>query len=69
MFIRKFDRNAICLANEELMQILSRGELIEGQATYINDSIGLHRVENLNHTERAMTLHLHTPLRLLHYSR
>ncbi|XP_064595967.1 cysteine dioxygenase type 1-like isoform X1 [Liolophura sinensis] len=29
--------------------------------TYINDSIGLHRVENPSHTEPAVTLHLYSP--------
>ncbi|XP_065883820.1 cysteine dioxygenase type 1-like [Dysidea avara] len=29
--------------------------------TYINDSIGLHRVENSSHTEGAISLHLYSP--------
>lgn len=45
----------------ESMHILSRGELKEGQVTYINDSLGLHRVENPSHTETAITLHLYVP--------
>ncbi|XP_032902557.1 cysteine dioxygenase type 1-like isoform X2 [Amblyraja radiata] len=33
----------------------------ENQCTYINDSIGLHRVENVSHTESAVSLHLYSP--------
>ncbi|XP_051894307.1 cysteine dioxygenase type 1-like isoform X2 [Pristis pectinata] len=33
----------------------------ENQCTYINDSIGLHRVENVSHTETAVSLHLYSP--------
>ncbi|CAF3668550.1 unnamed protein product [Rotaria sp. Silwood1] len=46
---------------EESMHIINRTELIEGQVAYINDSIGLHRIENPSHTERAITLHLYVP--------
>jgi cysteine dioxygenase len=42
-------------------QNLSRGELKEGQVAYINDLIGLHRLENPSHTETAITLHLYIP--------
>ncbi|CAL1529619.1 unnamed protein product [Lymnaea stagnalis] len=31
------------------------------QCTYINDSIGLHRVENRSHVNKAVTLHLYSP--------
>ncbi|KTF90317.1 hypothetical protein cypCar_00039869 [Cyprinus carpio] len=31
------------------------------QCAYINDSIGLHRVENVSHTETAVSLHLYSP--------
>lgn len=31
------------------------------QVTYINDSIGLHRVENPSHTDGAVSLHLYCP--------
>lgn len=31
------------------------------QCAYINDSIGLHRVENPSHTETAVSLHLYSP--------
>ncbi|XP_030620463.1 cysteine dioxygenase type 1 isoform X2 [Chanos chanos] len=35
--------------------------LQENQCAYINDSIGLHRVENVSHTECAVSLHLYSP--------
>uniref|UniRef100_A0A8D0LC11 Cysteine dioxygenase n=1 Tax=Sphenodon punctatus TaxID=8508 RepID=A0A8D0LC11_SPHPU len=35
--------------------------LRENQCAYINDSIGLHRVENTSHTECAVSLHLYSP--------
>ncbi|XP_058878644.1 cysteine dioxygenase type 1-like isoform X3 [Acipenser ruthenus] len=35
--------------------------LHENQCAYINDSIGLHRVENVSHTEPAVSLHLYSP--------
>uniref|UniRef100_UPI00398EBAE9 cysteine dioxygenase type 1-like isoform X1 n=2 Tax=Pristiophorus japonicus TaxID=55135 RepID=UPI00398EBAE9 len=33
----------------------------ENQCTYINDTIGVHRVENVSHTESAVSLHLYSP--------
>ncbi|XP_029916691.1 cysteine dioxygenase type 1 [Myripristis murdjan] len=35
--------------------------LLENKVAYINDSIGLHRVENASHTEGAVSLHLYSP--------
>lgn len=35
--------------------------LLENKVAYINDSIGLHRVENGSHTETAVSLHLYSP--------
>ncbi|XP_047448428.1 cysteine dioxygenase type 1 [Mugil cephalus] len=35
--------------------------LQENRVAYINDSIGLHRVENVSHTECAVSLHLYSP--------
>ncbi|KAM7391382.1 hypothetical protein PAMP_022077 [Pampus punctatissimus] len=35
--------------------------LQENKSAYINDSIGLHRVENGSHTECAVSLHLYSP--------
>jgi cysteine dioxygenase len=49
------------VAKEEPMHIIRRTELAEGDVAYINDSIGLHRVENPSHTDTAMTLHLYVP--------
>ncbi|CAH7017049.1 Cdo1 [Phodopus roborovskii] len=39
----------------------SERTLRENQCAYINDSIGLHRVENVSHTEPAVSLHLYSP--------
>uniref|UniRef100_A0A8C5PM70 Cysteine dioxygenase n=1 Tax=Leptobrachium leishanense TaxID=445787 RepID=A0A8C5PM70_9ANUR len=39
----------------------SEGVLKLNQCAYINDSIGLHRVENPSHTETAVSLHLYSP--------
>lgn len=39
----------------------SQRTLQENQVAYINDSIGLHRVENFSHTECAASLHLYSP--------
>uniref|UniRef100_A0AAY4DQD3 Cysteine dioxygenase n=1 Tax=Denticeps clupeoides TaxID=299321 RepID=A0AAY4DQD3_9TELE len=39
----------------------SQRVLQENQCAYINDSIGLHRVENVSHTECAVSLHLYSP--------
>lgn len=33
----------------------------KNQCTYISDDIGLHRVENPSHTDKAVTLHLYSP--------
>nr|Q6NWZ9.1 RecName: Full=Cysteine dioxygenase type 1; AltName: Full=Cysteine dioxygenase type I; Short=CDO; Short=CDO-I [Danio rerio]AAH59531.1 Cysteine dioxygenase, type I [Danio rerio]AAH67344.1 Cdo1 protein [Danio rerio] len=40
-----------------------RGQSVlqENQCAYINDSLGLHRVENVSHTEPAVSLHLYSP--------
>ncbi|XP_053557547.1 cysteine dioxygenase type 1 [Bombina bombina] len=39
----------------------SEGVLKLDQCAYMNDSIGLHRVENPSHTETAVSLHLYSP--------
>ncbi|XP_016394888.1 cysteine dioxygenase type 1-like [Sinocyclocheilus rhinocerous] len=39
----------------------SQQVLLENQCAYINDSLGLHRVENVSHTETAVSLHLYSP--------
>lgn len=46
-------------ANEMIKK--SERILRENQCAYINDSIGLHRVENISHTEPAVSLHLYSP--------
>ncbi|KDR17630.1 cysteine dioxygenase type 1 [Zootermopsis nevadensis] len=40
---------------------ISRGELHLNEVAYINDSIGLHRVENLSNVNPAVSLHLYSP--------
>ncbi|XP_030048640.1 cysteine dioxygenase type 1 [Microcaecilia unicolor] len=39
----------------------SENVLKENHCAYINDAIGLHRVENSSHTESAVSLHLYIP--------
>ncbi|KAF4527028.1 hypothetical protein B566_EDAN001576 [Ephemera danica] len=46
---------------EQELQVLGRNSLGLNQICYINDSMGLHRVENPSHTERAVSLHLYCP--------
>lgn len=36
-------------------------EYHKNQVAYINDTIGLHRIENNNHARRAVSLHLYSP--------
>ncbi|XP_059481214.1 cysteine dioxygenase type 1 [Neocloeon triangulifer] len=43
------------------MREVGRTDLCVNQVCYINDSLGLHRVENPSHTERAVSLHLYCP--------
>ncbi|XP_065337083.1 cysteine dioxygenase type 1 [Cloeon dipterum] len=43
------------------MREIGRSSLYVNQVCYINDSMGLHRVENTSHTERAVSLHLYCP--------
>jgi len=49
------------LGNEAAMKEVSRKPLKLDQVCYINDSMGLHRVENLSYTDRAVSLHLYSP--------
>ncbi|KAL2778675.1 cysteine dioxygenase type 1 isoform 1 [Daubentonia madagascariensis] len=44
-------------------EMIKKSERIlrDNQCAYINDSIGLHRVENISHTEPAVSLHLYSP--------
>ncbi|XP_067824194.1 cysteine dioxygenase type 1-like isoform X1 [Heptranchias perlo] len=48
------------LKNQELTKQWEK-TFHENQCTYINDTIGLHRVENVSHTESAISLHLYSP--------
>jgi len=43
------------------LQEISRHTLQSNEICYINDSLGLHRVENPSHSERAVSLHLYCP--------
>ncbi|XP_077418454.1 cysteine dioxygenase type 1 [Vanacampus margaritifer] len=43
------------------MKERSHSNLKENSVAYINDSIGLHRVENASHTEGSISLHLYSP--------
>lgn len=47
-------------ANEQMVPILET-RLKRSDVAYINDSIGLHRVENSSHSETAVSLHLYCP--------
>nr|CAD7263328.1 unnamed protein product [Timema shepardi] len=40
---------------------ICRNSLRTNDVCYINDSLGIHRVENTSHTERAVSLHLYCP--------
>ncbi|RWS30589.1 cysteine dioxygenase type 1-like protein [Leptotrombidium deliense] len=43
------------------MKVVGESVLHTDQVTYINDSLGLHRVENKSHTQPAVSLHLYIP--------
>lgn len=46
-------------ANKMMCQ--RKKEYTRGQVAYINDTIGLHRIENNSHTRSAVSLHLYSP--------
>lgn len=48
---------------KETGEMIKKSERVlkENQCAYINDTIGLHRVENPSHTETAVSLHLYSP--------
>ncbi|KAK8396094.1 hypothetical protein O3P69_005298 [Scylla paramamosain] len=46
---------------DRLMVEIARGEMKVNDVCYINDSLGLHRVENPSHSESAVSLHLYCP--------
>ena len=43
------------------MKILQETLLHNNEVTYINDTVGLHRVENPSHSQVAVSLHLYSP--------
>ncbi|CAG2166494.1 unnamed protein product [Oppiella nova] len=45
----------------EEMKVLEENVMKTNAVAYINDSIGLHRVENRSHTYPAVSLHLYIP--------
>ncbi|XP_065178915.1 cysteine dioxygenase type 1-like [Sycon ciliatum] len=49
--------------SEQLASLQKREcrEYAEGSVAYINDSMGIHRVENASHTRKAISLHLYSP--------
>ncbi|XP_064464220.1 cysteine dioxygenase type 1-like, partial [Ornithodoros turicata] len=46
---------------EKPMEVTGENPLPLNCVAYINDSMGLHRVENRSHSERAVSLHLYCP--------
>ncbi|XP_062924742.1 cysteine dioxygenase type 1-like [Mobula hypostoma] len=51
------------MPNEEIKELSKKKETIlqENKCAYMSDSIGVHRVENVSHTEKAVSLHLYIP--------
>ncbi|XP_023707343.1 cysteine dioxygenase type 1 [Cryptotermes secundus] len=47
--------------DHKVLKETSREQLHLNEVTYINDSIGLHRVENLSNINSAVSLHLYCP--------
>ncbi|RUS77299.1 hypothetical protein EGW08_014926 [Elysia chlorotica] len=43
------------------MQKRDESQIVKNACGYINDDIGLHRVENPSHVDKAVTLHLYSP--------
>lgn len=50
-----------CEINEQGMVETERNVLKTNAVCYINDSLGLHRVENPSHSDGAVSLHLYCP--------
>jgi len=46
---------------EKELEEISRSEMNTNEVFYINDNIGLHRVENASNTDVAVSLHLYCP--------
>ena len=51
------------LGAEEMTPLTEKARQVysTNDVTYINDTIGLHRVENVSHTDTAVSLHLYSP--------
>ncbi|GFY56778.1 cysteine dioxygenase type 1 [Trichonephila inaurata madagascariensis] len=47
--------------DEKEMEIIQETHLKTNEVTYMNDSLGLHRMENPSHTQTAVSLHLYCP--------
>ncbi|GFO37078.1 cysteine dioxygenase [Plakobranchus ocellatus] len=48
-------------SKDQGMQKWAENQLLKDECGYINDDIGLHRVENPSHIDKAVTLHLYSP--------
>ncbi|KAI5726042.1 hypothetical protein M8J77_023212 [Diaphorina citri] len=46
---------------EKPLQVIGKSPLKLNEVCYINDSLGLHRVENSSYADRAVSLHLYSP--------
>lgn len=46
---------------QQPLQVISKSQLNVNEVCYINDSLGLHRVENSSYSNRAVSLHLYSP--------
>jgi len=46
---------------KEVLPETGRSAMRTNEVCYINDSLGLHRVENQSHSEKAISLHLYCP--------
>jgi len=57
----RFDWPTSSTENESELKQLGTSKLLLNDVCYINDSLGLHRVENPSHTETAVSLHLYCP--------
>lgn len=58
--INGYTTNDIDYDGEELEE-MSRSVMETNGVCYINDTLGLHRVENPSHTDSAVSLHLYCP--------
>jgi len=48
-------------SEEGSMRSIGEAQVAKHQCAYINDNIGLHRIENHSHSDKAVTLHLYSP--------